>query len=179
MDFFGLVVSFCRTAFADAAEQAGIAKIDDFNTGNNRGVSYFEVNQENGMRLNASKAFLSGPSPNLTIETGIEVHKLLFDQNKRCIGVLLKDGTTRMLKKKGEVILSSGAVNSPKVLELSGIGNRNILEKLGIPCIHHNDQVSLFCVYCSMSQIETIVRKWISKMFFLLLFDRIFFVCFV
>ncbi|MGV2837259.1 GMC family oxidoreductase, partial [Pseudomonas shirazensis] len=71
-------------AFRDAAEQSGIGKVDDFNTGDNQGCGYFQVNQRSGVRWNAAKAFLRPilKRPNLTLLTGVEVDQVLLDNTR-------------------------------------------------------------------------------------------------
>ncbi|MGO4766075.1 GMC family oxidoreductase [Cupriavidus sp. 2KB_3] len=123
--------------FIDAAEQAGIPRTDDFNRGDNFGVGYFEVNQRRGIRWNTAKAFLRRASdrPNLTIVTGAQVSALTFDgpDGRRCTGVqFVGGGQNREARVTEEVILASGAINSPQLLELSGIGQPERLQSLGI-----------------------------------------------
>ena len=120
--------------FQDASIQAGIPKIDDFNNGNNFGVSYFKVNQKNGLRLNTSRAFLNPIKnrKNLKIFTNSEVEKLII-KNKAVIGVELNIKKHKLsIFSNKEVILSSGSIGTPKILELSGIGNPSLLKKYGI-----------------------------------------------
>ena len=121
--------------FIDAAEQTGIPRTDDFNRGDNFGVGYFEVNQRRGIRWNTSKAFLRRASerPNLTIVTGAQVSELTFDA-RRCSGLhYVGGGQTHTVSARREVILAAGAVNTPQLLELSGIGQPERLQALGIP----------------------------------------------
>lgn len=123
--------------FAQAAEQTGIPATDDFNRGDNTGVGYFDVNQKHGIRWNASKGYLRPVAKrgNLTILTNAQTRRLLFE-NKRCTGIEFRHGgESRIAKGKREVILCAGAVNSPQLLELSGIGNADRLTKLGIEVV--------------------------------------------
>jgi choline dehydrogenase len=132
-------------AFREAAQQAGIPATDDFNRGDNSGVGYFDVNQKRGVRWNASKAFLRPAleRPNLTIVTGAQVRRLTFD-DKRCTGVVYRGAKSPggpgarefVARARCEVVLASGAVNSPQLLELSGIGNGARLQRLGIGVVH-------------------------------------------
>lgn len=125
-------------AFADAAQQTGIPATDDFNRGDNSGVGYFEVNQKRGIRWNASKAFLrpAMKRTNLTIITGALTERVVFE-GKRCVGVEYRgDGVSYIAKARCEVVLSAGAVNSPQLLELSGVGNGARLQELGIDVVH-------------------------------------------
>lgn len=124
--------------FIEAAEQTGIPRTDDFNRGDNFGVGYFEVNQRRGIRWNTSKAFLRRASerPNLTIITGAQASRLDFD-GRRCTGLhYAGGGQEHAVAARREVILAAGAVNSPQLLELSGIGQPERLRALGIAVRH-------------------------------------------
>jgi choline dehydrogenase len=125
-------------AFSEAAQQSGIPATDDFNRGDNSGVGYFEVNQRAGWRWNASKAFLQPVRhrPNLTIITGAQVQRLTFT-GRRCTGVAFVKATDHTIAMaRREVLLAAGAVNSPQLLELSGVGNGTRLQGLGIPVVY-------------------------------------------
>ena len=129
-------------SFADAAEQAGIEKIDDFNGGDNAGVGYFDVNQRSGWRWSSSKAFLrpARGRPNLTIWTEAQAQKLTWSTadngQPRCTGLSLsRAGQTVLVTANREVILSAGAINSPQILQLSGIGPADLLRSHGIEVI--------------------------------------------
>ncbi|OCX25018.1 GMC family oxidoreductase [Pseudomonas graminis] len=125
-------------AFREAAAQTGIPSIPDFNGGDNEGCSYFQVNQRRGVRWNASKAFLRPAlkRPNLTVITGAEVSRLVFE-NSRASGVIARvTGQEQTLRARREIILCCGAIGSPMVLQRSGIGPRPLLEKLGIGVRH-------------------------------------------
>jgi choline dehydrogenase len=123
--------------FAQAAQQTGIPATDDFNRGDNTGVGYFDVNQKRGIRWNASKAFLRPAMKrgNLTVITGAHTQRVVFD-GRRCTGVEYRGGDVDYLARaRCEVILSAGAVNSPQLLELSGVGNGSRLQNLGIEVV--------------------------------------------
>ena len=129
-------------AFAQAAVQAGIPATPDFNTGNNEGVGYFEVNQKDGWRWNASKAFLrpAQQRPNLTVWTETRVQALQLapqpDGRMRCEGAtLLRQGQTLSASAKAEVILSAGSIGSVQILQLSGIGPAALLRAKGVPVL--------------------------------------------
>ena len=129
-------------SFADAAEQAGIEKIDDFNAGDNAGVGYFDVNQRSGWRWSSSKAFLrpARSRPNLTIWTEAQAEKLTWqsgdDGQLRCTGLsAIRAGQPVRVTAKHEVILSAGAINSPQILQLSGIGPADVLRSHGVEVI--------------------------------------------
>jgi choline dehydrogenase len=124
--------------FSQAAQQSGIPATDDFNRGDNSGVGYFDVNQKRGIRWNASKAFLRPVlgRRNLTVMTGAHTQRLVFD-GRRCVGVdYVRDGAAFFAGARDEVILSAGAVNSPQLLELSGVGDAARLRELGIDVVH-------------------------------------------
>ena len=123
--------------FAQAAQETGLPATDDFNRGDNTGVGYFDVNQRSGIRWNTSKAFLrpAMKRSNLTIITGAYTQRLVME-GKRCVGVEYRGGDADYLAKaRCEVILSAGAVNSPQLLELSGIGNGARLQQMGIDVV--------------------------------------------
>ena len=125
-------------AFRDAAQQVGIPKTSDFNGGDNSGSAYFDVNQRRGIRWNTSKAFLKPAArrPNLTIMTGCHVERLLVettDAGPRCTGVVFTGGGTQwQATAKRETLLTAGAIGSPQLLQLSGIGPAALLQQHGI-----------------------------------------------
>jgi choline dehydrogenase len=125
-------------AFRDAAEEIGIPRRDDFNDGDNEGSGFFEVNQRNGIRWTAAKAFLrpARHRPNLHVVTGALVTEVAIDGG-RATGVRYRlGGEERQAIASGEVLLAAGAINSPKLLELSGIGDPEILRRHGIAVRH-------------------------------------------
>lgn len=125
-------------AFRDAAGQAGIPPIDDFNQGDNEGCAYFEVNQKRGVRWTAAKAFLHPimDRPNLTVLTGAHAERILLD-GRRAAGVsFLHEGARRLARAHSELILAAGAIGSPQLLQLSGIGPGPLLQSLGIAVEH-------------------------------------------
>ena len=128
-------------AFAQAAQQAGIAATDDFNRGNNEGVGYFEVNQRSGWRWNASKAFLRPVvgRPNLQVWTGATVQRLMLqrqdDGGLRAVGVEclpVGGGAPVQARCTREVLMAAGAVGTPAILQRSGLGPGELLQRLGI-----------------------------------------------
>ena len=124
-------------AFRDAAVAVGIPAIKDFNRGNNEGIGYFQVNQRRGVRVSAAKAFLRPAQrrPNLRIVVQAQAKRLLL-QGRRAAGVELSiAGRDARAEARGEVILAAGAVGSPHLLELSGIGQGERLRALGIDVI--------------------------------------------
>ncbi len=128
-------------AFAQAAVQAGIPATDDFNRGSNEGVGYFEVNQKAGWRWNTAKAFLRPTCyarPNFELWSSAQVAKLLIAPASatsplRCTGVQVWNGKSMVqATATAEVILCAGAVGSPQILQLSGLGPAQRLQSLGI-----------------------------------------------
>jgi choline dehydrogenase len=123
--------------FRVAAEQAGIKPIADFNSGDNEGSCYFHVNQKQGRRWSAARAFLKPVlhRKHLRLETGCLVERIIFD-GKRAAGVAWRQcGIARSARCRGEVILAAGAVGSPQILLLSGVGPATQLQDFGIPVV--------------------------------------------
>ncbi|AVP56669.1 GMC family oxidoreductase [Pulveribacter suum] len=131
-------------AFSQAAQQAGIPATEDFNGGDNEGVGYFEVNQKAGWRWNTAKAFLRPTCygrPNFELWTHAQATRLLLqrgaDGAPRCAGVQVWTGSEMVMAHASqEVILCAGAVNSPQLLQLSGIGPGALLRQHGIEVVH-------------------------------------------
>lgn len=125
-------------AVRDAAIEMGVRGIDDFNTGDNEGVSYFHVNQKKGRRWSSARGFLKPVlnRPNLRLITGVQVERLVVEGG-RAAGVTFRgaDGVPVTAKARGEVILSAGAVGTPQILQLSGIGPADVLRPLGIEVV--------------------------------------------
>ena len=130
-------------AFAQAAQQAGLPVSTDFNTGDNEGVGYFEVNQKAGWRWNASKAFLRPAQrrPNLTVWTETHVERLRLERDAagalRCTGAdLVRQGQRLSVSAAREVVLSAGSIGSVQILQLSGIGPGAVLQAAGVEVQH-------------------------------------------
>jgi choline dehydrogenase-like flavoprotein len=120
-----------------AMASAGIPAIEDFNGGDNFGSSYFQVNQRRGRRWSTARGFLRPvlQRPNLRLETGIQAERILFE-GRRAAGVALsRQGVRYTAEARAEVILAAGAVGSPVLLELSGLGQPARLQALGIPVL--------------------------------------------
>ena len=130
-------------AFALAAQQAGIPATTDFNSGDNEGVGYFEVNQKKGWRWNTAKAFLRPTCmerPNFHLWTGAQASRLRLektaDGSQRCTGVDVWTGQEMVqVHAACEVVLAAGAINSPQLLQLSGIGPAALLAQHGIELV--------------------------------------------
>lgn len=127
-------------AFAQAAQEAGIPHSTDFNRGSNEGVGYFQVNQKAGWRWNTAKAFLRPTCfgrPNFELWTGAQVARLLLESTpeggRRCTGARVWNGREMVeVHATREVILCAGAIGSPQILQLSGIGPAELLRAQGI-----------------------------------------------
>ena len=121
--------------FVEAVHECGVSYYDDYNTSDQSGVSLVQVTQKNGRRCSAAHAYLHPikKRSNLTVVTSAHCEKLLF-KDKRCTGVEYRNqGKTISVVADKEVILSAGAIGSPKILMLSGIGAAADLAKFGIP----------------------------------------------
>jgi choline dehydrogenase len=125
-------------AFRAAAIEAGIRPTDDFNRGDNEGVGYFEVNQRSGVRWTTATGFLAPVRnrSNLTVLTGSQVLRVRVEQN-HAVGVDVRrsDGSEVFLGARIETLLAGGAVASPQLLQVSGIGPASLLNRLGIPVV--------------------------------------------
>ena len=168
-------------AFAQAAQQAGIAATADFNTGDNEGVGYFEVNQKAGWRWNTAKAFLRPACygrPNFELWTSTQVAKLVIeiqpDGSKRCTGVLVWDGKQMVkITAAREVVLAAGSIGSPHILQLSGIGPGGLLQRHGIDVTHElsgvganlQDHLQIRSVYKVQGArtLNTLANSWWGK----------------
>jgi choline dehydrogenase len=124
-------------AFREAAAQAGIPRTDDFNRGDNAGCNYFEVNQRRGVRWNAAKAFLHPVKgrENLRVLTHALVERIEFS-GRRAVGVAcVHEGRRLRVGVRRELILAAGAIGSPQLLQVSGVGPAERLRRLGIPVV--------------------------------------------
>ena len=121
-------------AFREAAAECGIPRSEDFNSGDNEGSGFFEVNQRGGIRWTASKAFLhpARRRPNLRVVTDALAQRLVLD-GRAVRGVRYNvAGEAFEARINREVLLAAGAINSPKLLELSGIGDAERLQSRGV-----------------------------------------------
>jgi choline dehydrogenase len=125
-------------AFHDACLSAGIPATDDFNRGNNEGVGYFKVNQRRGLRWSSATAFLKPALKrrNLKVLTNAQVDSLQMD-GRRVTGVHFRHGNVlKSATAEGDTILSAGAIGSPQIMQLSGIGPAALLGRHGITVRH-------------------------------------------
>ncbi|MEX5331654.1 GMC family oxidoreductase [Pseudomonas paraeruginosa] len=125
-------------AFQRAAAQTGIASVEDFNGGDNEGCGYFQVNQRGGVRWNAAKGFLRGIAQraNLTVLTHAEVQRVVLEDGRAKALLGRWEGRERRFEARREIVLSAGAIGSPCLLQRSGIGPRELLERLGAGVVH-------------------------------------------
>jgi choline dehydrogenase len=163
-------------AFAAAAREAGLPETSDFNRGNNEGVGYFEVNQRRGVRWNTTKAFLrpARGRANLTVRTGVMATKLLLE-GSRVAGVELQParGAAVPVYAGREVVLAAGAIGTPQLLQLSGIGPRALLAEHGIALRHElpgvgenlQDHLQIRAVFAvqGVPTLNTIANRWWGK----------------
>ena len=168
-------------AFAQAAQQAGIPATSDFNRGCNEGVGYFEVNQKSGWRWNTAKAFVRPTCygrANFAMWTSAQATRLLTerqaDGQRRCTGVQVCRGQELVtVRATREVLLCAGAVNSPQLLQLSGIGPGALLHQHGIEVVHElpgvganlQDHLQIRSVYKvrGVPTLNTLASSWWGK----------------
>ncbi|MFZ8898272.1 MAG: GMC family oxidoreductase [Alphaproteobacteria bacterium] len=125
-------------AFIDAGEQAGYPRNPDYNGKDQEGFGYYQVTQKAGRRWSTAKAYLEPAlkRPNLRLETQAHTTRLIFE-GKRCVGVeVIQQGKTHQFRAGREVVLAAGAIQSPQILELSGVGQAGLLRELGIDMVH-------------------------------------------
>jgi choline dehydrogenase len=160
-------------AFQRAAAEAGIPPTTDFNRGDNEGCGYFHVNQRRGVRWNTSKGFLRPVRhrTNLTIEVNAHVQRLALD-GRSVTGVVVRQfGETRQIRAERDVILAAGAIGSPHLLQLSGIGAAAHLRAAGVtPVIelagvgeNLQDHLQIRCAY-KVSGVATMNERYQSLM---------------
>ena len=158
-------------AFRDAAAEAGIPKVEDFNAGSNEGCGYFHVNQKTGMRWNTARAFLRPVQHrrNLTVRTETTVVSLMLE-GRRVTGVLARHaGQMYAAQATREVVLAAGAIGSPHVLQLSGIGPGPVLQAANIPVRHAlkgvgenlQDHLQIRCAF-TVSNVRTMNERFQS-----------------
>jgi choline dehydrogenase len=124
-------------AFLDACDEVGIPSTDDFNGSQQEGAAFFQVTVDNGRRCSTAAAYLKPAisRPNLTVRTNATVSRVIV-QDRRAGGVeYLANGRRETVEARREVILCGGAINSPQILLLSGIGPADQLKALGIPLV--------------------------------------------
>ncbi len=177
-------------AWQAAAAQTGIAPIEEFNRGDNAGSAYFHVNQRRGRRWSMADAFLHpiAHRPNLTVYTQTQALRLLMDDQvhedqrhgawttaaHRATGVrLLKDDQTIDVRARREVILTAGAIGSPHLMQVSGLGPAELLAQhqvpitVDLPGVGENlqDHLQLRTIYRvgGARTVNTLYRNWITR----------------
>jgi len=132
----------CQT-YLKAAEQCQIPFNADYNAQDMEGAALYQINTRDGLRASASTCYLRPAMGrhNLTVITRAQVTKILFDHNT-AVGVSYQcGGVTHLVNARREIILSAGAINSPQLLQLSGVGPREVLQKFGIPIVQDLSEV--------------------------------------
>ena len=125
-------------AFRAAAAEVGIRPIEDFNTGDNEGCGYFQVNQRKGVRWSAAKGFLRPVLHRRNLELRTEARALVIElEGRRVVGLRYRwRGRDRLVRVGRELLLAAGAIHSPHLLQLSGIGPAPLLRAQGIEVRH-------------------------------------------
>jgi choline dehydrogenase len=161
--------------YIEATKQAGLPFNDDFNAATQEGVGLYQLNTKSGRRMSASRAFLrpAMKRKNVQVETRAHATRILFE-GKKAVGVeYIQGGVTKSVRAKKEVIISGGSINSPQLLQLSGIGPASLLQRLNIPIIHANENVGRHLQdhqginYTFKSKVPTlnqILRPWWGKL---------------
>lgn len=125
--------------FLEAGRQAGFRINPDFNGAEQEGIGIYQVTQHEGERWTAARGYLRphmGKRPNLRVETGCQVTRILFE-GKRAVGVqMIQNGQQKTLRAGREVLLAAGAFQTPQLLMLSGVGNASQLQAMGIGVVH-------------------------------------------
>jgi choline dehydrogenase len=167
-------------AWRDAAAECGIPKIAEFNRGDNFGTAYFQMNQRRGRRWSATKAFLRPvlKRPNLTVRTGALVERVAIETRdgvRRATGVVARvaGAGTETLRARREVLLAAGAIGSPQLLQLSGVGPAELLRRHGLPVVadlpgvganlHDHLQVRSVYKVQNTSTLNRRARTWLGR----------------
>lgn len=126
-------------AWREAAAECGIVPIRSFNSGNNTGCAYFQMNQRGGRRWSATNAFLrpAMQRPNLTVLTLASAKKLRFEGNKAAGVEFVRGGESLFAEAHRETILAAGSIGSPQLLQLSGVGDAGLLGEYGIAVVRN------------------------------------------
>jgi choline dehydrogenase len=151
-------------AFLEAAQQAGYPLTDDVNGYRQEGFARFDRNVHRGRRLSAARAYLHPvmDRPNLTVTTRAHAARVVFDDAKRARAVdYIHRGRLRRVH-GGEIILCGGAINTPQLLQLSGVGNADELSRVGVRPVHHlpgvgenlQDHLEVYVQYASKQPVS-------------------------
>lgn len=131
-------------AFLEGCADLGFPLNDDFNGASLEGVGIYDINTRDGLRDSSSRAYLHPAlnRPQLALERYTRVERIVFNERKRAIGVICRsNGDSREYRAAKEVILAAGAIDTPKLLQLSGVGDAALLQRHDIPVIHHSPAV--------------------------------------
>lgn len=162
-------------AFFNAAKQAGYPLTDDVNGKQQEGFGMFDRNIKNGRRWSASSAYLKPVlgRKNLEIICGAHASKILFS-GKRAVGIEYLQGNKVCKVTAGEIICCGGAINTPQLLQLSGIGNADLLKSVGVDVVHHlpgvgqnlQDHLEVYVQYACKKPVSVYpALKWYNKPF--------------
>lgn len=130
-------------ALIGAANEIGVPRTEDFNGVQQEGAGYFQLTTRNGLRCSSAKAYLrSGiAGPNLQVETEAQAMSVIFE-NQRAVGVRYSQGgQIKQVRCTQEVVLSAGALQTPQLLMLSGVGDKAALQEMGVDVVHHLPEV--------------------------------------
>lgn len=162
--------------YLQAAQQAGLPLNPDFNGASQEGVGVYQISTRNGRRMSAARAFLrpAMKRKNVRVETHALATKILFE-GSRAVGVeYIRNGRTITARAGREVVLCAGSVNTPQLLQLSGVGPADVLQSLGIPVVHDNNNVGanlqdhLGINYTFKGKVPTLnqlLRPWWGKLY--------------
>jgi choline dehydrogenase len=162
--------------YLQAAEQAGLPLNLDFNGASQEGVGVYQISTRNGRRMSAARAFLrpAMKRKNVRVQTRALATKILFEDSS-AVGVeYIRNGRTMTARAGREIVLCAGSVNTPQLLQLSGVGPADLLQSLGIPIVHANAHVGanlqdhLGINYTFKGRIPTlnqVLRPWWGKLY--------------
>jgi len=162
--------------WVEAAQKAGYAYNDDYNGATQEGVGYFQLTAANGVRCSSATAYLkpARKRKNLDVITKAHVKRIVFDADKRATGVeILRGGKTEIIRARSEIILCAGALGSPQILMLSGIGPGDHLSDMNIGTVHEaaavgtnlQDHLQARLIYkCTRPTMNNEVRSLFGKM---------------
>jgi len=125
-------------AFIDGAQEIGVPRNDDFNGEAQEGAGYYQLTTRRGWRCSSAKAYLKPAKnrPNLQVHTNARATKIVFD-GRRAVGITyLHNGVEKTARCRAEVLLAAGSIQSPQLLQLSGVGPADLLQRFGIPVVH-------------------------------------------
>ena len=159
--------------FMAACVAAGIPETEDFNRGDNEGVGYFKVNQRAGFRMNTARAFLRPARDRLRVETGAQAERLIVEGG-RVVGLRYRqDNAIFEARARAEVVLAAGAIGTPQLLQLSGIGPGDLLQRHGVEVVRDmpgiganlQDHLQIRCAYKvhGAQTLNTLAAGWLGK----------------